>query len=302
MPRSTIAAGLAVLGGIALVAVPVPAQQQGHDHAGAPPAALGQVHFPVSCTPEAQAAFNEAMKLQHSFWYQAADQAHRVVLERDPNCVMAYWGRALTMLINPFTPPVPARLREGRALLEQAQRIGAKTDREAGLIAALAVLFADDDPAQHRARITRYAEAMQQVHSRFPDDSEIGIFTALALIMAAPPTDKTYANQLRAGEILAREFASQPQHPGVAHYLIHTYDTPELAARGVPAAERYAGIAPDAPHALHMPSHIFTRVGRWEDSIATNMRSAEIARARGDLRRGARARLHGLRLSPDRPD
>jgi len=282
MPRSTIAAGLAVLGGIALVAVPASAQQQGHDHAGAPPAALGQVHFPVSCTPEAQAAFDEAMKLQHSFWYQAADQAHRVVLERDPNCVMAYWGRALTMLINPFTPPVPARLREGRALLEQAQRIGAKTDREAGLIAALAVLFADDDPAQHRARITRYAEAMQQVHSRFPDDSEIGIFTALALIMAAPPTDKTYANQLRAGEILAREFASQPQHPGVAHYLIHTYDTPELAARGVPAAERYAGIAPDAPHALHMPSHIFTRVGRWEDSIATNMRSAEIARARGE--------------------
>jgi hypothetical protein len=142
------------------------------------------------------------------------------------------------------------------------------------------VLFADDDPAQHRARIARYAQAMDDLHRRFPDDSEVGIFTALALVMAAPPTDKTYANQMRAGDILAREFASKPQHPGVAHYLIHNYDTPALAARGVPAAERYAAIAADAPHALHMPSHIFTRVGRWEESIDANRRSAETARAR----------------------
>jgi hypothetical protein len=193
---------------------------------------------------------------------------------------MALWGRALTMLINPFTPPVPARLGEGRALLEEAQRIGAKTEREAGLIAALAVLFAGDDLAGHRTRVTHYAETMGQLHQRFPEDTEIAFFYALSLVMAAPPTDKTYANQLRAAEILEREFVRQPRHPGVAHYLIHTFDIPALAQRGVPAAERYAGIAPDAPHALHMPSHIFTRVGRWEDSIATNIRSAEIARAR----------------------
>jgi hypothetical protein len=134
------------------------AQQHDPSHAGAPPAssALGAVHFPVSCTPEAQAAFDDAMKLQHSFWYQAADQAHRTVLQHDPTCVMALWGRALTMLINPFTPPVPARLGEGRTLLEEAQRIGAKTEREAGLIAALAVLFAGDDLAGHRTRVTHY--------------------------------------------------------------------------------------------------------------------------------------------------
>jgi hypothetical protein len=278
-----------MLGGIALVPAvglaQTQASQDGHSHTGTPPspAALGQVHFPVSCTPEAQAAFDDAMKLQHSFWYQAADQAFAGVLQRDPECAMALWGRALTRLVNPFTPPVVANLRQGRAYLEEAKRVGARSEREAGLIDALLVLFASDDVAAHRARIIQYAQAMDQLQQRFPDDSEVKIFTALALIMAAPPTDKTYANQLRAGDMLAEEFAAQPQHPGVAHYLIHTYDTPALAARGVPAAERYAGIAADAPHAQHMPSHIFTRVGRWEDSIATNIRSAEIARAREEV-------------------
>ena len=257
-------------------------QQHVHGHGGTPPppAALGTVHFPVSCTPEAQAAFDEGMKLQHSFWHQAADQAFRRVLERDPNCAIALWGRAFALLDNPFAVHPAAKLREGRALLEQAQRIGAKTEREAGFIAALAALFADDDPSRQRARVAQYAQAMEALHARFPDDPEARIYYALALVMSAPPTDKTYANQLRAAEILEREFARQPQHPGVSHYLIHTYDTPALAGRGLPAAERYAGIAADAPHALHMPSHIFTRVGRWEDSIETNRRSAETARAR----------------------
>jgi tetratricopeptide (TPR) repeat protein len=264
--------------------VPGQAQQQPHDHAhgGTPPAAatLGEVHFPVSCAPEAQAAFDDGMKLQHSFWYQAADQAFRRALARDPDCAMALWGSALTRLNNPFTPPVAARLREGRALLEQAQRLGPRTEREAGFVAALAVLFADDDVSAHRARIGRYAQAMEALNRRFPDDPEIAIAYALSLIMAAPPTDKTYANLLRAGEILEGQLAARPQHPGVTHYLIHTYDVPALASRGVPAAERYATLAADAPHALHMPSHIFTRVGRWEASIETNRRSADPARAR----------------------
>ncbi|HET6469934.1 MAG TPA: hypothetical protein VFG43_16290 [Geminicoccaceae bacterium] len=283
MPR-TFVARLAVLGGMALAPSVGFAQMQhdGHAPAGTPPvpAALGEVHFPVTCAPEVQAAFDDAMKLQHSFWYQAADEAFADVLRRDPSCAMALWGRALTRLVNPFTPPTATNLQEGRTHLEAAKRIGAKSEREAGLIDALLVLFASDDVAGHRARIGQYAEAMDRLQQRFPDDSEITLFTALALIMAAPPTDKTYANQLRAGDMLARQFAAQPHHPGVAHYLIHAYDTPALAARGVPAAERYAGIAADAPHAQHMPSHIFTRIGRWEDSIATNINSAEIARAR----------------------
>ena len=284
MPRSLLTR-LALLGGVALAPMTGLAAD-GHQHGGGTPpapAALGQVHFAVTCTPEAQAAFDDAMKLQHSFWYQAADEAFADVLQRDSGCVMALWGRALTRLVNPFTPPTAANLRQGRAYLEEARRIGAKSEREAGLIDALVLLFASDDVTQHRARIAQYAQAMDQLQKRFPDDSEVKIFTALALIMAQPPTDKTYANLLRAGDMLAAEFAAQPQHPGVAHYLIHTYDTPALASRGVPAAERYAGIAPDAPHALHMPSHIFTRVGRWEDSIATNIRSAEVARAREEV-------------------
>ena len=269
---------------LGLVLCPVWGQaQQHHDHAqGASPSAatLGEVHFPVSCTLEAQVAFDEAMKLQHSFWYQAAGEAFRRVRERDPTCVMAYWGEAMALLVNPFTVTTATNLRQGRAVLEEAQRIGARSEREAGFIAALSQLYGNDDPAMHRSRLEWYEQAMSRLYEQFPDDPEVGIHYALALAMAAPPTDKTYARQMRAAEILEQAWARQPQHPGIAHYLIHTYDTPALAARGVAAAERYAEIAADAPHALHMPSHIFTRIGRWEDSIETNRRSAETARAR----------------------
>ena len=287
MPSNLAIGRWALALGLALGPALAQAQQQQHDHSHGgtppPPAALGSVHFPVSCTPEAQAAFDDAMKLQHSFWYQAADQAHRRVLERDPNCAMALWGRALARLNNPFSPPVASQLREGRALLEQAKGLGPRSEREAGFIAALAALFASDDVAQHRTRVVRYAQAMEDLGRRFPDDPEVTIMHALALVMAAPPGDKTYANLNRAGGMLERQFAAQPEHPGVTHYLIHTYDVPALAARGVPAAERYATLAADAPHALHMPSHIFTRVGRWEESITTNRRSADTAKARGEV-------------------
>jgi tetratricopeptide (TPR) repeat protein len=258
--------------------------QQPHDHAhgGTPPApaALGQVYFPVTCTPEAQAAFDEAMKLQHSFWYEAAGEAFRRVRARDPDCVMAYWGEAMALLVNPFTVTSAANLRQGRALLAEARRIGAKSERETGFIEALGELYGDEEPARHRARVGRYEQAMERLHARFPDEPEVAIHYALALTMAAPPTDKTYAKLLQAGELLQREADRQPQHPGIQHYLIHAYDVPTLAQRGLPAAERYAGLAEDAPHALHMPSHIFTRVGLWERSIETNRRSAETAQAR----------------------
>ncbi|MBV1798225.1 lipopolysaccharide assembly protein LapB [Siccirubricoccus sp. G192] len=274
--------GLALAAGLSLVPMPTGAQQQ-HDHAGHGPV-LGEVHFPVSCTPEAQAAFDEGMKLQHSFWYQAADEVFRQVLERDPGCAMALWGRALAVQDNPFIVPGMPLLRQARAFLEEARRIGPKTEREAGFIEALSLLHAGDDPAGHPARRVQYAEAMERLHARFPDDPEVAIYTALALAVAASPADKTYARQLRAAAILEREFERQPQHPGVAHYLIHAYDLPALAERGLPAAERYSRIAADAPHALHMPSHIYTRVGRWEESIEANSRSAATARAREEFR------------------
>ncbi|MXQ14191.1 hypothetical protein [Microvirga makkahensis] len=220
------------------------------------------------------------MKLQHSFWYEAAGEAFRRVRDRDPACVMSYWGEAMALLVNPFTVTTSANLRQGRALLDEARRIGARSELETGFIAALSELYSNEDPATHRSRVERYEQAMGRLYERFSNDLEVAIHYALALAMAAPPTDKTYARQLRAAEILERAWAQQPQHPGIAHYLIHTYDTPALAPRGVAAAERYAKIAADAPHALHMPSHIFTRIGRWEDSIETNRRSAETARAR----------------------
>ena len=269
------------------LAVPAAAQTHGHDHQHP---VLGSVSFPVTCTPEAQTAFNEAMKLQHSFWYQASHAAFSDVLKRDPQCVMAYWGIALSMLNNPFSPPGPKNLAEGSAALEQAQKIGAKTPREADYIAALSEFYRDFDKKDHRTRVAAYEKAMEGLHARYPDDSEAAIYYALALNVAASPADKTYARQLKAAEILEAEFARQPEHPGVAHYLIHTYDYPAIAARGVKAAERYAAIAASAPHALHMPSHIFTRLGYWDRSAEGNRRSAEVARERKE----ATDELHAL--------
>ncbi|MGH8723062.1 MAG: hypothetical protein ACREU4_13820, partial [Burkholderiales bacterium] len=235
--------------------------------------------FPVTCTPEAQQAFDQAMKLQHSFWYEAAHDAFSDVLQRDPECVMAYWGIAMTLLTNPFSPPPAKNLADGWAALEQARRLGAKSEREADYIAALAEFYRDADTKDHRTRVLAYEQAMAQLHARYPDDSEAAIYYALALNVAAVPTDKTYAKQLAAAEILEAEVVRQPDHPGIVHYLIHTYDYPPLAERGLEAANRYAELAASAPHALHMPSHIFTRLGLWDRSIGTNLRSAEVARA-----------------------
>jgi hypothetical protein len=263
-------------------------RSQQHDHhanAGAlpTPAALGRVHFPVQCSPEAQAAFDEGIKLQHSFWYQAAGEAFRQVRARDSGCTMAHWGEALSLLTNPYSPPASANLRQGRALLDEAKRLGARNEREAAYIESLSLVFAADDLAQHRARLGAFRDAMARLHARFPDDTEAAIQYALILGVAASPTDKTYADQLRGAAILEAEWERQPEHPGIVHYLIHLYDYPPLAARGVRAAERYATLAADASHALHMPSHIFTRIGRWDGSIEGNQRSVERAVATGDV-------------------
>ena len=253
-------------------------------------AVLGTVHFPVACTSEAQQAFDHAMKLQHSFWYKAAHEAFSDVLQRDPECAMAYWGIAMALLTNPFSPPPAKNLADGWAALEQARQLGAKSEREADYIAALSEFYRDADTKDHRARVLAYEHAMAQLHARYPDDSEAAIYYALALNVAALPTDKTYAKQLQAAEILEAEVVRQPDHPGVVHYLIHTYDYPPLAERGLAAAERYAELAASAPHALHMPSHIFTRLGYWDRSIETNRRSAEVARAGKDLHAELHAR------------
>jgi tetratricopeptide (TPR) repeat protein len=236
---------------------------------------VGEVGFPVSCSAEAQQQFTRAVALLHSFWYEEAVKAFTGVAETDPSCAMAYWGVAMSNWYPLWYPPSAAALKAGSDAVAKAQSIGAKTDRERDYIDAIATFYRDSDRLDNRTRSVAYEKAMEQVYSRYPDDREAGVFYALALNATALPTDKTYANQEKASKILQRVFAEQPNHPGAAHYLIHSYDSAPLANLGLPAAICYADIAPSVPHALHMPSHIFTRVGQWQNSIDSNRASAD---------------------------
>jgi len=228
---------------------------------------LGKVNFETSCKPEAQKHFNRAMLYQHSFWYRASQQAFEDVLKADPECGIAHWGIALSLLWNPHVPPPAKNLAEGAAAIAKSKSVGAKTQRERDYTDALAVMYADHDKVDHRTRIVAYAKAMEQLAQRYPKDDEAQICYALSLNTSASPVDKTYAQQLKGAAILEPIAKRQPHHPGVAHYLIHLYDAPPIAEKGLDAARRYAKIAPGAPHAQHMPSHIFTRVGYWKESI-----------------------------------
>lgn len=259
-------------------AVQVPAQPPvSHDH-GTPTPHIGVVHFATSCAAAAQPAFDRGIAFLHSFWFSAAVEAFDDVLNTDPGCVMARWGIAMSWWSNPFAGfRSPQALAAGRAALAAARASGGGTDREQAYLLAVEQLFRDTDTRDQRTRIVAYEHAMAALVARWPDDVEARIFYALALGQSAPPTDKTYANQLKAAALLEEEFARQPEHPGLAHYIIHSFDVPPLAGRALTAARRYAAIAPDAAHALHMPSHTFTRLGLWEDSIATNLKSAAAA-------------------------
>ena len=244
---------------------------------------LGQVQFSTSCQRATQEDVNRAVALLHSFWFDASAKAFESVTQQDPNCAMAYWGVAMTWLGNPFAwPPNPKGLQEGWVAVEKAKAIGGKTPREQAYIAAVEAFYKDADKIDHRTRALAYERAMEQLHRTYPDDREAAVFYALALNATALPADKTYANQLKAAQILEGIFTEQPNHPGVAHYLIHSYDYPPIADRGLSAARRYAGIAPAAPHALHMPSHIFTRRGYWQESIDSNRASAAAAKNQFD--------------------
>jgi len=238
---------------------------------------LGTVHFPTSCNETAQRRFDRGMRYQHSFWYSQSKEIFEDVLKADPKCVIAYWGIGQSLLANPFNPTPAKNLSEALAALTKAKEIGAGTSREGDLIAALTVYYTDHDKLDQRTRVLAYVKAMEAVAVRHKDD-EVQIYYALALDVAASPSDKTYANQLKAAAILEPIFQRQPHHPGVAHYLIHTYDYPALAQKGLDAALRYAAIAEAAPHAQHMPSHIFTRVGSWKESALSNAAAAKLAK------------------------
>ena len=249
-----------------------------HEHAAQEK--LGTVQFETSCDPKVAPAFNRAVALLHSFEFGASIRAFTEVLAADSTCAMAHWGIAMSRWGNPMAPGTrsPAQLRPGKAAADLAMRLGAKgTERERGYIKAVGQLFADFETTDQSTRVLAYERAMAELVARQPADTEAKIFHALSLTAAAPPTDKTYASQLKAGRILESILASQPNHPGLAHYIIHTYDYPALADRARAAAKRYSEIAPSAAHALHMPSHTFTRVGLWEESVATNLKSVEVA-------------------------
>jgi hypothetical protein len=247
-------------------------------------AKLGKVHFKVDCNEAAQAEFNLALAYYHSFaWSQMQAPLERV-LKADPSCGMAHWARALASLNNPFAWPtiIPAAaLEEGPRILETAERAGLKSKRERDYVAALGAFFADQDKMDHKARAKALEVELEQLTRRYPRDEEAATLYALVLSANFDPTDKKYTNQLKAAKILEPIFRNQPDHPGVAHYLIHSYDYPPIAKKGVGAARRYGKIAADAPHALHMPSHIFTRVGAWRESIESNAASARTAGNKG---------------------
>jgi tetratricopeptide (TPR) repeat protein len=240
---------------------------------------FGTVHFATSCNEAAQRLFDRAMGYQHSFWYKASREIFEDTLKADPTCGIAYWGMALGLLDNPHNPPPAPNLPLGLAAIQAAQASGVKTQRERDYIDALAVMYVDYDKTTHQARVQAYLKAMEVLAAKYPDDDEAQIFYAITLNVAASPGDKTYANQLKGAAILEAINKRLPRHPGIAHYLIHLYDSPALAEKGIDAARRYAKIAPAAPHAQHMPSHIFTRVGLWKDSVAANVASVQAAKA-----------------------
>jgi hypothetical protein len=247
------------------------------------PEHLGTVTFNTSCDKAAKPQFNRAVALMHSFEFARAIEAFNSVLAKDPSCAISYWGIALSNWGNPFAAGLKAQtqLEKGLKAVESGRAAAAKTERERAYIEAVALLFTDTAKIEQRSRVVAYESAMSALSAEYPEDTEAAIFYALALAAAADPADKTYARQLKAGAMLEKLFVQYPDHPGLAHYIIHAYDVPPLAARAVEAARRYGQIAPSAPHALHMPSHTFTRVGYWQDSINTNIASAASAKNEG---------------------
>jgi tetratricopeptide (TPR) repeat protein len=312
--------GRALLGFAAVVALPAIGLASVPGAASAPPSALepgdlqtaGTVDFPVTCTAAAKPEFVHAVALLHSFFYEEARRIFTSVAEKDPECAMAQWGIGMTWWHPIWTPPTPEEMRAGKAAAEKAMAMGGGTERERGYIRALVAYYnTPDDPAAGSVgqschgpvgplnRVAAYEKAMREVYARYPDDFETQVFYALAVLSVgyATPGDATLSNQLRAAGILENLWKKNPNHPGVAHYLIHSYDYPELAERGLPAARAYGAIAPWVPHALHMPSHIFTRLGMWDESIAANLAAAGAARAYAAKRHRQATEseeLHGL--------
>ncbi len=283
-----------LLGAVLWMSLPAVADEKGHDH-GTPPEQFGEVSFPTSCTPAAQKHFERGVALLHSFWYGEAEKAFESAAAEEPGCAMAHWGVAMSLWHPLWEPPDEESLADAWAALARAEAAPPKTQRERDYVAAIKTYYQDWKTREHATRAAAYEKAIAGVAQRYPEDREAAIFHALALIATASPADSNHSNQKAAGAQLEKLFEQMPKHPGLAHYIIHTYDSPALAERGLDAARRYAKIAPSASHALHMPSHIFTRLGLWQESLESNLPAAQAASeamARGQQGRGNQ--LHAL--------
>ena len=293
----SVVSRLAVCGALSLILV-ARVRAQEHEHGGAPGEQLGHVAFATSCRPDAQARFERAMALLHSFWWEEGARAFRAVAAADSTCAMAYWGLALNSWGNPFVGgPVGEDLRHGAAATVVALALSAPTARERGFLAAAGALYRDYETTSNPRRLQAYSDTLARVYRDFPADPEVAIYYALSLVATASPTDTTFTRQRQAAAILNPLFRRFPTHPGLAHYIIHANDSPQLASLGLEAARRYAQIAPSAPHAQHMPSHIFVRLGLWDETIAANQRSfdAGVAYAQAQRLGGVvREQFHSL--------
>jgi predicted Zn-dependent protease len=259
-----------VLCGLSLMIATHARAQAGHEHTGGEH--FGSVRFATSCSAAAQPQFDRAVAMLHSFFYPETEKAFQAIADREPACAMAYWGMAISARPNPLTAPfAPALLTRGAEAIRKARAASPKTERERGWIEALAQFFDGHDTVDQRTRTRRYSSAMEALHAKYPNDSEAAVFYALSLLEGVDLTDTTYRDQLKAAALLERWQRRLPDHPGIVHYLIHSYDYAPIAAKGLPAARRYAKLAPSAPHALHMPSHIFSTLGMWPEAIQTNL-------------------------------
>ncbi|HKN15857.1 MAG TPA: hypothetical protein VJX47_02865 [Candidatus Sulfotelmatobacter sp.] len=277
---------LFLFAGLASTAV-VDGDQNHPHHEDLTTAQLGTVDFPVSCAPDVQRSFQRGVALLHSFWYEEAEKEFTQIAVDDPHCVMAHWGVAMSLWHQLWNNPDAKVIQRGLDEVHEAKTTdGPTTPREQAYLSAIAAFYSNSKKLNHEARAKAYSDAMKKVYGSYPDDHEAAVFYALSLLASEPHDDTTFANRKQAAAVLEQLFAIEPDHPGVAHYLIHAYDKPQLAQLGLPAARRYAEIAPAAPHALHMPSHIFARVGLWQDDINSNLASIAATRKTAAMQMG----------------
>jgi tetratricopeptide (TPR) repeat protein len=274
-----------------LLAIPlllvVPAlADDAHHHEELAPEQLGTVHFPTTCTETVQKSLERGVALLHSFWYEEAQKQFQQVAQDDPHCAMAHWGIAMSFWHQLWNHPDAKTIKKGKAEVKKAKSLHSHDDREHGYVAAADAFYSGPKDRTYRARADAYSKAMEAAYEHHPEDLEAAAFYALSLLASAPDHDTTFANQKKAAAVLEKLFAEEPEHPGVAHYLIHSYDSPQMAPLGLPAARRYAKIAPAAPHALHMPSHIFARLGLWQDDIDSNLASIAATRKTAAMHMG----------------